>query len=67
MKLFEKRLARLESKKEALVKRAMDSTDADEVRSINEQIADLNAEIEEPATVSLQSVRALRGNGVPFV
>ena len=47
MKLFEKRLARLESKKEALVKRAMDSTDADEVRSINEQIADLNAEIEE--------------------
>ena len=47
MKLFEKRLARLESKKEALVQRAMASTDADEVRSINEQIADLNAEIEE--------------------
>ena len=47
MKLFEKRLARLESKKEALIQRAMASTDADEVRSINEQIADLNAEIEE--------------------
>lgn len=47
MKFFEKRLARLESKKEALVQRAMASTDADEVRSINEQIADLNAEIEE--------------------
>ena len=42
-----KRLNRLETKKNALVQRAMTSTDADEVRSINEQITDLNAEIEE--------------------
>ena len=46
-KALEKRLNRLESKKNTLVQRAMTSTDADEVRSINEQIADLNAEIEE--------------------
>ena len=46
-KALEKRLNRLETKKNSLVQRAMTSTDADEVRSINEQIADLNAEIEE--------------------
>lgn len=46
-KALEKRLNRLESKKNTLVQRAMTSTDADEVRSINEQIADINADIEE--------------------
>lgn len=42
-----KRLNRLETKKNTLVQRAMTSTDADEVRSINEQIEDLNEEINE--------------------
>ena len=46
-KALEKRLNRLETKKNTLVQRAMTSTDADEVRSINEQIADLNEEINE--------------------
>lgn len=46
-KALEKRLARLETKKNTLVQRAMTSTDADEVRSINEQLADLNDDIEE--------------------
>lgn len=46
-KALEKRLNRLETKKNALVQRAMTSTDADEVRSINEQIEDLNEEINE--------------------
>ena len=42
-----KRLNRLETKKNSLVQRAMTSTDADEVRSINERIEDLNEEINE--------------------
>ena len=46
-KALQKRLNRLETKKNSLVQRAMTSTDADEVRSINEQLADLNADIEE--------------------
>lgn len=46
-KALEKRLNRLETKKSTLVQRAMTSTDAAEVRSINEQISDINAEIEE--------------------
>ena len=46
-KALEKRLNRLETKKNSLVQRAMTSTDADEVRSINERIEDLNEEINE--------------------
>lgn len=46
-KALEKRLSRLETKKNSLVQRAMTSTDADEVRNINEQITDLNEEINE--------------------
>lgn len=46
-KVLEKRLARLQSKKTKLTERAMASQDAPEVRSINEQLEDLNAEIEE--------------------
>ena len=46
-KILEKRLARLMSKKNALAQRALASTDANEVRSINEQIEDVNAEIDE--------------------
>jgi len=46
-KILEKRLARLMSKKNTLAQRALASTDANEVRSINEQIEDVNAEIDE--------------------
>lgn len=45
--LLEKRLARLNAKKDSLTQRALASEDAAEVRAINEQLADLNAEIEE--------------------
>ena len=46
-KTLEKRLARLNAKKKSLQERALASQDANEVRSINEQIEDINAEIEE--------------------
>lgn len=46
-KILEKRLARLNEKKNALAARANASQDANEVRSINEELSDLNAEIEE--------------------
>lgn len=46
-KILEKRLARLNAKKSTLSARAMASQDVNEVRSINEELADVNAEIEE--------------------
>lgn len=46
-KILEKRLARLNSKKETLTKRAIDSQDVNEVKSINEQLTEVNAEIDE--------------------
>lgn len=46
-KILEKRMKRLEAKKAALVTRAQASQDVNEVRSINEQLEDINAEIEE--------------------
>lgn len=46
-KILEKRLARLNSKKQSLTERAMSSQDVNEVRSINSEIEDLNAEIAE--------------------
>lgn len=46
-KVLEKRLARLKSKIETLKQRALASEDANEVRSINEQLSDLNEEITE--------------------
>jgi HK97 family phage major capsid protein len=45
--ILEKRLARLNSKKNTLFARSQASTDVEEVRSINEQMEELNAEIEE--------------------
>lgn len=45
--ILEKKLARLTAKKESLKARALASTDANEVRSINEQMEDINAEMEE--------------------
>ena len=46
-KILEKRLARLQNKKTQLTQRALASTDANEVRSINEQLQDINDEIAE--------------------
>ena len=46
-KILEKRLARLNTKKETLTKRAMESQDVNEVKSINEQLTEVNAEIDE--------------------
>ena len=46
-KALEKRLARLQAKKQTLASRAQASQDVNEVRSLNEQIADVNAEIDE--------------------
>lgn len=46
-KTLEKRMARLIAKKQSLQERALASQDASEVRSINDQITDINAEIEE--------------------
>lgn len=46
-KFLEKRMLRLKAKKDALTKIALDSQDANEVRSINEDLAELNEEIAE--------------------
>lgn len=46
-KILEKRLQRLQEKKQKLKDRALASQDAAEVRSINEQLEDVNAEIGE--------------------
>ena len=46
-KILEKRLARLMAKKTTLTERALASEDANEVRSINAELADLNDEIAE--------------------
>lgn len=46
-KILEKRLARLKAKRDALKQRALASQDVAEVRSINEQMEDLNADISE--------------------
>lgn len=46
-KILEKRLARLNAKKTKLTERALASTDAAEVRGINDELAELNEEIAE--------------------
>lgn len=46
-KILEKRMLRLKNKKDKLTQRALESQDAAEVRSINEQLAELNEEIQE--------------------
>lgn len=46
-KILEKRLKRLMAKKQTLAERAQASQDANEVRSINEELEDVNAEITE--------------------
>lgn len=46
-KILEKRLARLQAKKTKLTQRALESQDANEVRNINEQLAELNEDIQD--------------------
>ena len=46
-KVLEKRLQRLQAKKQSLTERAMSSQDVNEVRSINSELEDVNAEIAE--------------------
>lgn len=46
-KVLEKRLARLKAKKDKLISRGQESQDVEEVKNINENLEDLNAEIEE--------------------
>lgn len=46
-KILEKRLNRLNSKRQSLTERAMSSQDVNEVRSINAELEDVNAEIAE--------------------
>lgn len=45
--ILKRRLLRLQEKRNRLTKTAMESTDAAEVRSINEELAELNAEIDD--------------------
>ena len=47
--ILKKKHERLLAKRDALKKRGLESTDAAEVRSITEQVTELNAEIEETA------------------
>jgi len=46
-KILQKRLARLQEKRNALIAKGQASQDANEVRSINEQVTDIDAEISE--------------------
>lgn len=45
--ILQNKLQRLETKRQSLKERALESNDAAEVRSINDQLEDINAEIEE--------------------
>ena len=45
--ILKKKLKRLTEKRSSLTQKAMESTDANEVRDINSKLADLNAEIED--------------------
>lgn len=66
---LEKKLAKLNSKRDALTARALASQDANEVRSINEQLAEVNDEIndvkEELAEIAEEEKRAAAPAAVP--
>ena len=66
---LEKRLAKLNKKRDDLTARALASQDANEVRSINEQLADVNDEIndvnEELAEIAEEEKRAAAPAAVP--
>ena len=56
-KVLEKRLARLIAKRDELTKRALASENADEIRAINAQLADLNDDISDVQD-ELEAIRA---------
>lgn len=60
-KFLERRILRLKAKKDALTKRALESQDANEVRSINDALAELNEEIAE-AQEELDAIAAEEGD-----
>lgn len=66
---LEKKLAKLMSKREILTNRALASEDANEVRSLNEQLAEVNDEItdvnEELAEIAEEEKRAAAPAAVP--
>lgn len=62
--ILNKKLERLNAKKNSLTARAMNSTDVNEVRSINEELSDLNAEIEETNEM-IKAVQEERSASVP--
>lgn len=62
-KVLEKRLARLQKKKDDLTARALASNDASEVRDINAQIEDINAEIDE----TQEEIEAIEEETEPIV
>lgn len=62
--ILNKKLERLTAKKNSLTTRAMNSTDVNEVRSINEELSDLNAEIEETNEM-IKAVQEERSASVP--
>ena len=60
-KYFEKRLAKLIAKRESLTKKALSSQDVDELRSIQEQLAELNGDIDDVRT----ALSEYEGNAEP--
>ena len=62
--ILQKKLERLNAKKTALTTRAMNSTDANEVRSINDQLSEVNAEINE-TTEMIKAIDEERSVTVP--
>lgn len=62
--ILQKKLERLNAKKTALTTRAMNSTDANEVRSINDQLSEVNAEINE-TTEMIKAIDEERSATVP--
>lgn len=63
-KVLEKRLARLQAKKAKLAERCNASTDVNEVRSLTEELEDVNAEIEETQG-ELDAIAADEAAGAP--
>ena len=66
-KILQKRLARLQAKKDSLKQRALASQDANEVRSINDELTELNDEIAETRE-EIEAIEAeeARGNVPPM-
>lgn len=62
--ILSKKIERLTAKKNSLTQRAMNSTDVNEVRSINEELSDVNAEIEETNDM-IKAIQEERSASVP--